>query len=205
MLHTWNLGVTFDSTSQMKQHINSVCCASLMAIRKIGQIRKYLDVPTTLILIHAFITSRLDSCNSLLIGLPVSEVKKLQHIQNTAARLVVRAKRHSHITPILHQLHWLAVEDRIVFKVLLITFKALHGIIPSYISEMIVNYCPSRSLRSSSKMLLQIPKTSTSTYGQRAFSAVAPRLWNELPLHIRCADSVESFKALLKKHLFSKL
>ena len=97
----------------------------------IGRVRKYINKSSTERLVHAFITSKLDYCNSLLYGLPSTVVQKLQRIQNTAARLFVKAKRTDHTSPILQQLHWLPVSERISFKILLPTYKTLNGYAPS--------------------------------------------------------------------------
>ena len=103
-----------------------------------------LSQKDTEILVHAFITSKLDNCNSLLYGLPQFLIDHLQAVQNCAARLITRSRKHDHITPILRQLHWLPVHSRIKYKILLLTFKALHGLAPSYITEMLQPYRPSR-------------------------------------------------------------
>ena len=113
----------------------------------IAKIRDSLSQKGTEILVHAFISSKLDSCNSLLYGLPQSLIDRLQAVQNCAARPVTRSRKHDHITPILKQLHWLPVYSRIKYKVRLLTFKALHGLAPSYITEMLQPYKQSRSLR----------------------------------------------------------
>jgi hypothetical protein len=197
-----NLGVTFDNLLSMTSHVNNICRAANFALYKIGQIRKYLDHATAEKLVHAFITSRLDCCNSVLFGLPDCEIAKLQQVQNTAARMVSLKRKHDHITPVLRQLHWLPVRKRVMFKVLLLTYKALHGLAPNYISDLIAEYKPTRVLRSSNKHLLRPLKTSTA-YGRRSFAAAAPKLWNELPITIKCASSLNVFKSLLKTHLFS--
>ena len=116
----------------------------------------------------------------------------------SAARLVTRAKKNDHITPILQRLHWLPVNARIVFKILLITYKALHNQAPGYIIELLSMYKPRRSLRSAALHLLTVPSSNTKSYGDRAFSVAAPKLWNSLPVHIRTSDSLSSFKSLLK-------
>ena len=199
-----NLGVMFDSTLKMKPNINAVCRSSQAAIRRIGQIRKFLDKPTTLRLIHAFLNSRLDYCNSLLSGLPKTQIAKLQRIQNSAARLVTLSKRRIHITPILFELHWLPVDKRIVYKTILLTYKAMHNLAPEYITELLTQYTQTRTLRSASKSLLKVPKITTATYGSRAFTTAASTLWNALPEEIKMIDSLQLFKTRLKTHLFTE-
>ena len=137
---------------------------------------KYLTPDSAKIIVEAFIVSKLDYCNSLLYGLPSYLIQKLQHVQNSAARLITQSPRFCHITPFLRDLHWLPVHLRIEFKVLLIDYKALRGQAPTYIQELLQLYQPSRNLRSSSKNLLVKPCFNLNSYGKRAFSVAAPDL-----------------------------
>ena len=154
-------------------------------------------------MVHAFVTTHLDYCNSLYYGLPKKQIKRLQGIQNTAARLVTGTRKYDHITPILRELHWLQVDTRIIFKYLLITFKCIHGLAPKYLSDLLT-LKKNRGLRSDNKLLLVKPKSRLVTYGDRAFSNAAPKLWNALPDKIRLSESLEDFKSGLKTYLFRK-
>jgi hypothetical protein len=197
-----NLGVIFDDTFSMKAQINAVVKSCNFQLRSIGNMRKYLTTEAATNLIHAFITSRLDNGNSLLFGLPDYLIGKLQRIQNNAARILTRTAKYDHITPILQDLHWLPVESRIKFKILLLTYKCLNNLAPEYLSELLNLYLPSRSLRSANNLDLVIPVTRLKSYGDRSFSYAAPTLWNSLPLEIKSASTSATFKHLLKSHLY---
>ena len=108
--------------------------------------------------------------------------------------------KYSHITPALYELHWLPVLARIHFKILLLAFKAIHGLAPEYISDLLViKRKSSYNLRSNSGILLETPRGKMlATLGERAFQAAAPLLWNELPLQLRTIGSVETFKNSIK-------
>ena len=167
-------------------------------LRNISKIRKYLTEETTEILVHAFVSSKLDYCNSLLYGLPKHMISSLQSVQNTAARIVTLTKKFDHITPVLIQLHWLPVQ------VLLLVYKALNGMAPLYMTDLLSYRTCSRALRSTHQKLLAVPKSRLKTYGDRAFSVAAPKLWNELQLDLRSLDTINFFKKHLKTDLFKK-
>ena len=168
----------------------------------IARIRKFISLKTTETLVHAFVNSKLDYCNSLAYALPKYLLQKLQYVQNAAARLITGIRKHDHITPILMDLHWLPVNERIQFKILLLTFKSLNGLAPVYVDEMIQRYVPNRKLRSSSAFLLKQNKWNLKSYGFRTFTVAAPFLWNSLPLEVKSSPSLNIFKSKLKTHLF---
>ncbi len=155
-------------------------------------------------LVHAFISSRLDYCNVLYTCLNKSSMDRLQVVQNAAARLLTRTSRRLHITPVLKALHWLPIGFRVHFKILVITYRALHGQAPSYIQDLLHAHYPGWSLRSSGLDLLTIPRTRLKTRCDRAFCVVARRLCNSLPLSLRTMGSVGSFKKHLKTFLFGQ-
>ena len=110
--------------------------------------------------------------------------------------------RLTHITPVRRELHWLPVAQRINFKVALLTYKALHGLAPEYLTELLIPYTPCRPLRSEGRNLL-VPKSfDREMYGGRSFASRAPVIWNSLPNDIRSAPCLVSFKSKLKTHLF---
>ncbi|XP_034015853.1 uncharacterized protein LOC117501131, partial [Thalassophryne amazonica] len=199
-----NLGVIFDQDMSFKAHIKQICRTAFLHLCNISKIRKVLSQSDAEKLIHAFISSRLDYCNSLLSGCPKSSLKSLQLIQNAAARVLMGTRRREHISPILASLHWLPVNSRIEFKILLLTYKVLNNQVPSYLRDLIVPYHPNRALRSQTAGLLVVPRLCKSRMGGRAFSFQAPLLWNQLPIQIRETDTLSTFKIRLKTFLFAK-
>ena len=118
-----------------------------MHIRNINKMKCFLSADNLKTAVNALVFSRLDYCNALYSGLQ-NLIHRLQLVQNTAARLITGTRKFEHITPVLAALHWLPVSFRIQFKILLVTFKALNGLAPSYLSEIVKTYEPSRILRS---------------------------------------------------------
>ena len=199
-----NIGVIFDEHMSLEKHVTSTCKACFFHLRNISRIRVCLSLADTERLVHAFITSKLDNANSLLYGLPKFLIDRLQNVQNAAARVVTRTRKYDHIKPVLKQLHWLPISQRIKYKILLLTYKALNGQAPNYITELQEPYVPTRNLRSSSKNLLKVPPVKLIGYGHRCFSFVAPSLWNSLPNNIRESGSLSDFKTCIKTYLFNK-
>ena len=122
-------------------------------------------------------------------------------MQNCAAWLVTRTRGSEHITPVLRRLHWLSVRQRITYKILLLTYKALNGMAPKYIADLLQPYTPTRQLRSS-KNLLVTPKSNLKFYSDRSFQVAAPRLWNSLTDDIRSIQNLDVFKNKIKTLLF---
>ena len=196
-----DLGVVFDHHMTMHKNITKTCASCYFHLRNISSIRDSLTDEATIQLVHAFVSSRIDYCNPLLYGIPEYAIKKLQRVQNLAARVVTRSSKYSSITPTLKKLHWLPVKYRIIFKVVLLTFKALHGLAPNYSRTLLQSYIPSRSLRSETGNLLIMPKARRKL-GCQSFAVAPPKLWNDLPVNIRTTTSIVSFRSSLKTHVF---
>lgn len=197
-----NLGITIDQAMSLKQQIAKVVKSCRFYIHKLWKIRKYLTPDTAKSIVHAMIISRIDYCNALYINMPDSHIEPLEKVLREAARLVTQTPRYERITPVMRSLHWLPVKYRIKFKVLLLVYKALNGLAPSYIRDMLKLYVPSRKLRSSDQNILEEPRYKLKSAGFRSFEAAAPRHWNTLPPSIRNSKSVIVFKRDLKTHFF---
>jgi len=199
-----NLGFIMSDTMSLETHITNICRSAYIAIRQISTIRQFLTIEATKTLVCALVLSRIDYANSLLAGCPKQILDKLQKVQNSAARLVLKAKKRDHVTPLLRTLHWLPVQARIEYKLSTICHNFFFSTSsPAYISDILSVYTPSRQLRSSAdKHTLIIPKIRTKSYGERAFAYAGPKQWNSLPQNIRQVESSCSFKRALKTHLF---
>ena len=155
-------------------------------------------------LVTSFILSRLDYCNSLLAGITSEKLSKLQVIQNSAAKLVTKQKNLAHSKPLLFDLHWLPVKDRINYKIALMCFKCLNDEAPIYLKEFLDVYTPTRALRSGTDRLkLKSSKIANyKAFGERSFLTIGPKTWNALPRNVREASSIETFKSRLKHYYF---
>ena len=104
--------------------VASVARSAFCQLRLVAQLHPYLDGDNLVSVVHALVTSKLDYCNALYVGLPLKTVRKLQLVQNAAARLITGTSRFEHMKPILARLHWLPICFRAQFKVLVLTYKA---------------------------------------------------------------------------------
>ena len=144
----------------------------------------------------------------MLYGLPKCTVSGLQAVQNSAARIVTqeRLRDHDSMSRALMELHWLPVDKRIEYKLLLYTYKALHCLAPGYLCKLVVPYEPMRVLRSAELNLLTVPPRKPGKYGSRSFVRVSANLWNsprgERAVWLKNSPTVESFTINLKTYLF---
>lgn len=122
---------------------------------------------------------------------------------NTGCRLIFNLKKSDHLTIHLMELHWLKIEERIDFKVLLIVYKALNGLAPCYLADLLSKPCKG-NLRLDSSLKLFQPRPSSSKMLHGSFAVKGTCLWNSLPMHIRCSATVVVFKCRVKTFLFTK-
>ena len=146
-LGTWAL---LSTVLSLHQHVMNGCRGAYLELRRINSIRNLLLIDAVKTLVCSLVLSRLDYCNSLLVGLPQSLIKRLQEVQNAAARSILRTPRSEHISPLLQNLHWLPVNRRILHKVAALCHTSLSGSGPQYLSDLTHVNTPARSLHSSS-------------------------------------------------------
>ena len=159
-----------DSNLTIDCHVTAMSKAAFCSIRNIGRIRKHLTRDAAETIIHAFVTSKLDSNNSLLYGITNTQVARLQRLQNIAAWIITCTKRTDHISPVLANLHWLPVEQRLIYKLCLIVYKIMHNKAPKYLTDLIESYVLGcNGLRSSTQELFTGKKFKKSMGRQKFF------------------------------------
>jgi hypothetical protein len=202
-----DLGVTIDSELTMIPHVNKLLGICYFHIRQLRAIRRSLTVDAAHALVRSLIHSRLDYCNSVLVGLPDYMINRLQSVLRSAARLVLQLPKRSHALERMQaELHWLVYPHRLYYKVGVISYKCLHGLAPPYLSTRLIKVSDvdGRShLRSASDGQLVIPKSKTKTIGVRGFHISGPTFWNFLPGQLRDNDlTLRTFREQLKTVLF---
>ena len=212
-----NLGFILDTNLTLNDQISATCKSCNWHIHDLWRIRSTLDYSTAKTIATSLVHSKLDYCNSLYLNLPAYQLSRLQHIQNSLARVVCLVPKHQHITPHLHSLHWLKIPQRIHYKLCSITYTLLQHHEPSYLFNLI-NIQHPRSTRSSSFITLRRPSVIRAKLSDRSFSQFIPQLWETLPPALRqpvisdtvtpthqlLAISRTNFLSKLKTHLFSQ-
>jgi len=171
-----DLGVVLDRQLSLDAQVTAVCRSGYYQLRQLRPIARSLSVDAAKSLVQAFISSRLDYCNAILHVLPDRLMRRLQSVQNAAARLITGAPRRDHITPILRQLNLLPVRRRVDFKIAVLVFQCLTGHAPGYLAEdcQLVADVSARRLRSAATC---VTRRASNIFGDRCFAG-----W-QLPVH----------------------
>ena len=189
-----NLGIKLDSELNFSKHIGMILSQSYMMIFMISQIKRYLTVSDLRCIVQSIIMSKIDNCNSLLFGISEYEINRLQKLQNSCARLIYNRGKYDHVTMLFAELHWLPIKQRIIFKILLFVYKIFIDNCPLYLKECV-------TIADVENRLLQVNRVNT-TYGDRAFTNCAPKLWNALPVYVKQSNTLSIFKGQLKHYFF---
>jgi len=189
-------------TAHMSKTVSN--CFSIM--RLIRSVRRSVSKAVLLSLVTSLVLSRVDYGKATLAGIPARQLCRLQSVLHAAARIVFSARKYDHVTPLLRELRWLRVPERITFKLASLVFRCLNGTAPVYLADSInrvADVGTRRSLRSSSSTAVVVPVTRRSTIGDRAFPVAAARVWNSLPSFVTSSSSLSTFKRHLKTYLFA--
>ena len=198
------LGIWLDSNLNFKQHITMKCRTAILNIQKLKHIINVLNPEAARLIVHGMVMSHLDYSNVLYYGLLDNSIKKLQRVQNMAAKVILGKRRSDSSRDCLMALHWLPVWERIEYKILTLVFKSMVGEAPAYLREMIQErgMCW-EGLRSNRDLkFLMVPQTRRQTFVARSFSVAGPTLWNSLPNTIKQSNTIDGFKVKLKTYLF---
>lgn len=201
-----NLGVILDKQLNFSSQASNVIKSCFYQLKQLGRVKRSMSRENLKMLLHAFISTRLDYCNSLLAGQPICLINRFQTVQNAAARMYAGLSRSSSITPVLRDLHWLKIPYRITYKLCVTVYRCLHGLAPQYLSDYCVRLSETQSRSSRNRRALSgnlvVPRTRLKTYGQRSFAVSGPTAWNSLPDNLKNEHSFSNFKSKLKTHLF---
>jgi len=202
-----DLGIYINSDLSMMTHISKTVSACFAMLRQIRSIRRSVTRPVLQSLVATLVLTRLDYGCTTLAGLPARQLNRLQSVLNAAARLVYGARRREHISPLLRELHWLRVPQRIEFRLAVLVYRCLHGTARRYLASELqrVADIDSRSrLRSSTTAQLVVPRAAHKTIGDRAFPVAGAKVWNGLPRPITSISSLPAFRRALKTELFRR-
>ena len=200
-----NLGFALDCHLTMNAHVSNIARTCYFELHRLASIHRFLTSTATATIVSAFVLSRIDYCNSLLLGSIHDVTSHLQRIQNYAARVILRLPKSSSITIHLRSLHWLPVKVKSTYKIACLCYHSHSSTAPSYVTDMQnKKQLHTRNTRSSSYTmpLLNRPAHSKATLGDRSFSLAPSSVWNSIPNDVRCAPSLSSSKSRLKTYLF---
>ena len=169
-----------------------------------------LSHDAVVVLVHAFVTSRIDNCCSLLAGLPLGVLGRLDRVLRSAARLVGRLPKFAPVSAYMRDvLHWLPVSQRISYRIAAVVSRCVLGCAPSYLRDLccpVSDVAARRVLRSSARGELLVPRARLAIRQRRAFSVVGPTVWNDLPVTLRSLLVVHpaGFYKSLKSFFFGR-
>ena len=202
-----NLGIYLDSDLMMRTHVAKTVSSCFAVLRQLRSIRRSVSDPVLQSLVVALVLTKLDYGSATLAGLPAVQLDRLQSVLNAAARLIYRRRKFDHVSPLLKELHWLRVPERITFRLAVLAYRCQHNTAPRYLAAQLQqasNVGYRQRLRSSSSAKLDVPRTEHVTIGGRAFSSTAAQIWNSLSTAVQSSESLDIFRRRLKTELFER-
>jgi hypothetical protein len=172
-----DLGIYIDAALSMRRHIDVIAARCFCALRQLCSVRQYVPLPVRQMLVTSLVLSRIDYDNCLLVGLTASQLRRLQSVQNAAARLIYNLRRYDHVTYAFICLHWLRVHFKVAVLVYTVPFMALRQIIWQAVLDPPLHGL--LELRSVDR--LAVPRTRLGTVGAK--------IWNNLPSDVISSPS----------------
>ena len=187
-----SLGVYIDETLSWKKHMKELSKKIASGIGALKRLMPFISKNTAIIIYKALIEPHFDYCSSVWYGISDTLSKKLQKLQNRAARVITKSTYDTSAKPLLNSLNWDDLATRRKKQLLISVFKSIHGLFPSYLQDMFVFRDSSYNLRNlENKLLLPKPRTN---YLKSSISYSGAALWNSLPVEVRSAESLQIFK-----------
>ena len=187
-----------------KNHTFSVNEKASYNLFMMGKICRHLSINTAQEIRLALVMSNMDYCNGVLYCSQNSVLQPFQITQNRFVKMILHKDKYSSSTDARYTLHCLPIKDRILYKILCLAFKCVHGLGPSYLDEMFVQNVPQRRhrLNSTNEITYIVPGNKNKTFRDRTFSFRGPYEWNNLPNELNCIENYATFKKYLKTYLF---
>src|SRR5688572_29429107 len=184
-----DLGLALDHELSLSQHVNLICRSCYYQLSQLRVISRSLSHDALVVLVHAFVTSRIDHCCSILVGLPLGVLGRLDRVLRSAARLIGRIPKFGSVSAYMRDvLHWLPVAQRISYRIAALVSRFILGCAPSYLSDLyhpVSDVVARRALRSATTRQLVVPRVRLTARRRRAFSVAGPSIWNDQPSELR--------------------
>ena len=195
-----DLGTILDSQLKYKEHVQHLSSSCISKLGQISRVKHLFDQSTLVTIINTLIMSKISYCSSIWSNTSDDNIKKIQLIQNCAARLVSGKAKYDHISPSLKELGWLPIKEYLQYRDAVLTHKCINNQAPSYLCEKFTrrNQIHDRTTRNQNE--LDIPKYRTTT-GQRTFKYRGTKIWNTLDEDLKSIENLNHFKHKLKTGL----
>ena len=200
--HVRNLGYIMDKFLKNGLHINKLSSTCYCMLHDIAKVRSNMDKGMAQLIIQALVLSHMDYCNSLLAGTTPYQLNKLQCIQNMGCQVICNLKKNNHVTPLMKGLHWLKIQQRILYKLCLLVYKCHNGLSPEYLADLLPSKTHLRTLRSSTSNAIPPSHFKNSQCHRSSFCSADLMAWNSLLLAVKTSHPIDNFKSSLKTHQF---
>ena len=195
-----DLGTTFDSNLSYNEHISNLTSSCIRKLCQINRVKDSFDVKTLQSIVEMLVINKLTYCSTIWSNTSAKNIKKLQTVQNFAARIITKVRKFDHITPSLQELNWLPIELLLLYRDTIMAYKCFNNLAPSYLTEKFVKRSDIHNRPTRYHDSLDIPSFKTSS-GQRTFHYRAVKIWNDLDSELKQITNLNKFKKKLKEQL----